>query len=46
MLGIGYRFQKVDAILAYRYLDYEFGKDWALKTITPRGPLIGVVFRF
>ena len=44
--GIGYRFSKLDAVIAYRYLDYDFGDDWALKSITPNGPLLGVVFRF
>ena len=46
VLGIGYRFEKLDMVLAYRYLDYDFGEDWVLKTITPNGALLGVVFRF
>lgn len=46
MLGVAYHFSSVDAVLAYRYLDYDFGDDWALKTATPSGPLLGVVFRF
>lgn len=46
MLGVAYHFSSVDAVLAYRYLDYDFGDDWLLKTATPSGPLLGVVFRF
>jgi hypothetical protein len=46
MLGVAYHFSSVDAVLAYRYLDYDFGDDWVLKTATPSGPLLGVVFKF
>ena len=38
--------RQLDAVLAYRYLDYDFGEDWVLRTITPTGQLLGVVFRF
>ena len=46
LAGVGYRFGNLDAVAAYRYLHYDFGDNWALKTETPSGPLIGVVFRF
>jgi len=46
LAGVGYRFGHLDAVVAYRYLYYDFGDDWALKTETPSGPLVGVVYRF
>jgi hypothetical protein len=44
--GIGYRFGNLDAVAAYRYLHYDYGNNWVLKTETPSGPLVGVVYRF
>jgi len=44
--GVGYRFQKLDVVAAWRYLDYDFGDDFVLKTMTSNGPLIGVEFSF
>lgn len=45
-MGIGYRFRRFDAVAAWRYLDYDFGNDWVLKTMTVSGPLVGVEFTF
>jgi hypothetical protein len=44
--GVGYRFNRLDAIAAWRYLDYDFGNDIALDTMTINGPLVGVRFAF
>ena len=46
LAGVGYRFGNLDAVAAYRYIHYDFGDDWALKTETPSGPLVGIVYRF
>jgi len=46
LAGVGYRFQRVDLVAAWRYLDYDFGNDLPLKTMTVNGPLIGVEFSF
>lgn len=39
-LGLGYRFDKVDAIFGYRYLDYNLDGD--LDDLTVKGPYAGV----
>ena len=46
--GIGYRFNKVNVTLAYRYLKYEFdGSSVAiLDNLTMKGPALGVSFYF
>ena len=44
--GIGYRFGGVDAVAGWRYMDYDFGDNWVLKTMTINGPLVGVAFSF
>ncbi len=46
--GIGYRFNKVNVTLAYRYLKYEFdsGSDAILDNLTMKGPALGVSFYF
>ena len=46
LAGVGYRFQRVDLVAAWRYLDYDFGNDFPLKTMTVNGPLIGVEYSF
>ena len=46
MAGIGYRFSKVDVIVAYRYLDYEFDGSYLLDNLNLSGPLAGVKFVF
>jgi hypothetical protein len=45
--GVGYRFKHVDAIVGWRYLDYEFkGSSPVLESLTVNGPLIGVTWKF
>ncbi len=44
--GVGYRFQRVDLVAGWRYLDYDFGGGFPLKTMTVNGPLVGVEFSF
>jgi opacity protein-like surface antigen len=44
--GIGYRFSKVDVVLAYRYLDWDFDDDSAFDDMNIHGPFAGVKFRF
>jgi len=46
LAGAGYRFKRVDLVAAWRYLDYDFGDDFPLKTMTVNGPLVGVEFSF
>lgn len=43
-LGLGYRFDKVDAMFGYRYLDYDLRGD--LDDLTVKGPYAGVRFVF
>lgn len=44
--GVGYRFEKVSAILAYRYLDYDFDNSTVLGELTMNGPFAGIRFGF
>ena len=44
LAGIGYRFSKVDATLAYRYLDYKFDDHQILADMTMKGPVAGFTF--
>lgn len=44
--GIGYHFSKFDAVLKYRYLDYEFDDDIVASDLVIKGPQLGAVFRF
>lgn len=44
--GVGYRFEPVDVVLAYRYMYWDFDSDSALKDIDLSGPALGVVFKF
>ena len=44
--GIGYRFSKVEAVLAYRYLDYDFDNNPVFDDMTLKGPFAGIGFRF
>jgi opacity protein-like surface antigen len=39
--GVGYKFSKVDVILGYRYLDWEFDDDGALNDLDISGPYLG-----
>lgn len=45
LAGIGYQFQKFDAVLGYRYLTYDID-DGALEDLTVKGPYAGVRFLF
>jgi opacity protein-like surface antigen len=44
--GVGYRFSKVDAILAYRYLDYDFDDSPVFDDMVLKGVFAGFSFRF
>ncbi|WP_223422561.1 porin family protein [Tateyamaria pelophila] len=44
--GVNYRFKKWDAVVGYRYMDWDLGNDAALSDLTVKGPLIGARFRF
>jgi len=44
--GIGYRFNKVEAIFAYRHQEYNFDSDGLLDNMIIKGPTAGVTFRF
>jgi hypothetical protein len=45
LAGLNYKFRKVDAVLGYRYLDWDFGGN-KFDDITIKGPFAGVKFRF
>ena len=45
LTGVGYQFQKLDAVLGYRYLTYDID-DGDLEDITIKGPYAGVRFYF
>ncbi len=44
--GLAYRLQNFDAVLGWRYLDYDFGSDTAVKELKVNGPYAGLVWRF
>ena len=44
--GFGYKFSKLDAVVGWRYLDYNIGDDTLLKGLTVNGPFAGVIFRW
>ena len=44
--GIGYAFHWGDAILTYRYLDYNFKSSSRIDDTTIKGPLLGVTLRW
>jgi hypothetical protein len=46
MLGLGYSFDKVDVKAVWRYLDYDFGNDSRVQSLTFSGPALGVTYRF
>lgn len=47
MAGIGYRFNKVNMLLTYRYLKYEFDRqEPLLSEMAVKGPMLGVSFGF
>jgi hypothetical protein len=44
--AFAYRFSKLDAVLGWRYLDYDFGDDTAIKDLTVNGPFVGAIFHW
>jgi hypothetical protein len=46
LAGINYRFEKVDAVLGYRYLDWTFDNNDLLDDLNVSGPYAGIKFRF
>jgi hypothetical protein len=44
--GVGYRFKRLDLIVAYRYMDWNFNDDGAFDDLNLSGPFVGVKFRF
>jgi len=46
MAGVGYAFRPVDLVVAYRYLDWNFGSDQAIEDLNFSGGLVGVAFHF
>ena len=44
--GVGYRFSWGELIGAYRYLDYKFGQDTGMKTLSFGGPAVSLGFRW
>lgn len=44
--GVGYAFERVDLILAYRYMAWSFDSDDQLDDLNFSGPLFGAVFKF
>ena len=43
--GVGYRFKRVDAILGYRYLDWDFDGNDVFDDLNLSGPLVGIKFK-
>jgi hypothetical protein len=46
LASVAYRFKRLDAVMGYRYLQYEFDKDDAIKDLDVRGPFFGAKFLF
>lgn len=46
MAGVGYAFRRVDLVLAYRYLEWQFDSDSAFDDMNISGPLFGAAFKF
>ena len=44
--GVGYAFRPADLVVAYRYLDWDFGSDKALEDLNFSGPLVSVAFHW
>lgn len=44
--ALGYRFDNLDAIVGWRYLDYDLGSDTPLRELTVNGPFIGAIFHW
>lgn len=46
MGGVGYSWGSVDAVLAYRHLEYDFGSGKPFQELSLSGPQLSVVFRW
>lgn len=46
MGGIGYRLDKVDIVVGYRYLRWDFDNNDTFDTLNLSGPMLGIKFRF
>ena len=46
MAGVGYRFDKFDAILTYRYMDWDFDDNDVFDDLNLSGPMIGIEGEF
>ncbi len=46
IVGIGYRFDRGDPVLAYRHLDYDFKSGFPLRDTNIGGPALGARFSF
>jgi len=44
--GIGYRFKRVDVVLAYRHIQWDFKSDSPFEDISFSGPVLGAAFKF
>lgn len=44
--ALGYKFSKLDAVVGWRYLTWDFGNDSAVKDLTVNGPYAGAVFHW
>lgn len=46
LAGVGYQFKKFDAVLGYRYLDWDFSDTANMSDLTVHGPFAGIKVRF
>jgi hypothetical protein len=46
LAGVGYKFENFDAVLAYRYLEWNFDDNKVFDDLTISGPMLGAKFRF
>jgi hypothetical protein len=46
LVAISYRFQRVDAVVGCRYLEYDFDDSEVFDDLNLSGPFAGVKFRF
>ena len=45
-IGLGYRFESVEVLGVWRYLDYDLGNSTPIQSVSFNGPAFGVTFRF
>ncbi|TDI90796.1 MAG: hypothetical protein E2O75_05675 [Chloroflexi bacterium] len=46
LASVAYRFKRLDAVVGYRYLDWEFDSDSPIKDMNVHGPFFGAKFLF